>query len=109
MTKKGTKQKNKAPTKRQATIPGTERRIENAEVHAAALAYADKLYGRMGLQKQETEAKDVLAEVFKKHGVKEYLVEDSEGVLRRITVGEKTTIKVSKVKTEDDSAGEREA
>lgn len=106
MTKKGTKTKKapraKAAAKKQTTIPGTERVVENAEVHAAAEQYANLLYGRMGLQKQEAEAKSNLAEVFTKHGVLRYVVEDEEGVQREITIGTKTTVKCSKVKTDGD-------
>lgn len=106
MTKKTKKTKAaKAEAKKQTTIPGTERKIENKEVHAAAQGYANLLYGRMGLQKQEAEAKAVVAEVFARHGVTKYLVEDEEGVMREIEIGQKTTVKCRKLKT-DDEGGE---
>lgn len=105
MTKKARQKKApraKAAAKAQATIPGTERIVENPEVHAAAERYANLLYGRMGLQKQESDAKDAVAEVFAKHGVTTYKVHDETGELRVVNVGQKTTVTCRKVKTDGD-------
>lgn len=79
-------------SKRQAEIPGTERKVIK-EVSDAAAGYVTQRDKRMKLSKKEKEAKDALIAAMKKHGVQVY--RDTEAVPPfLVTVTSTDTVKV---------------
>ncbi len=62
--------------KKQLKIPGTQPK-EIKEVNAAAESYVDVRDERMALTERETEARDALVKVMKKHGLDVYVDEDA--------------------------------
>jgi hypothetical protein len=88
-----------ARTKKQLPIPGTEKETIE-ELDAAAEAYADARDERMQLTERESEAKEALVSVMKKHGLEVYRDENAVPPLIVTLIPGEDRVKVSRAKEE---------
>lgn len=80
--------------KRQAEIPGTERKV-NKKVRAAAEAYVEVRDRRMDLTKEEVDAKAKLVAEMKAAGLTDYVDEDAD---IEVTISLKEDVKVKRLR-----------
>jgi hypothetical protein len=77
--------------KRQKTLPGMENK-HLEDIEEAAITYAGIRDRRMELTRQETDARDLLMQVMKRHSKTEYRVEEME--IRIVPVDEKIKVRI---------------
>jgi hypothetical protein len=92
-----------ARAKRQLQIKGTER-AEIAEVDTAAEAYVEARDERMKLTDRESDAKEALVSVMKKHKLDVYRDENSTPRLIVTLVPGNDKVKVTRAKDEEEEA-----